>query len=396
MNHYHRLNTYSQLKTAVLGSFYYPEYFDFIKNAQVRSSLQTIADETNQDLEYFEQFLVSQGVRVLRPQLPNTAFFQDYFERYQKLPTPPLQPRNNYSVIGQRLYKLSNENTYIDRCLQDYNSQDLVDLSASSQVFFSQSLETNADCCHNNTWFRRRKYLELAGPDWPLFGDYVKGAAVKDPAIAQEINSFADSLKYHATDFDQLQGPNIFPTDYGIVVDCNEYCDYAAWAQQHIDAAADYVNINTGAGHTDGCFVVLGNNTILGVEPLIDYQAHFPKHHLISVPNTSYINHVESFYKMKALVHGRWWVEGQESNLDFINFVEQYCRDWVGYVEETVFDVNVLAINESTVCVSGKNPKIEAQLAQRGISTVNIPWRHRFFVDGGLHCITLDLVRQHV
>ncbi len=25
---------------------------------------------------------------------------------------------------------------------------------------------------------------------------------------------------------------------------------------------------------------------------------------------------------------------------------------------------------------------------------VYIPWRHRYFWDGGLHCITLDLVRE--
>lgn len=394
MNAYRRHNTYGQLKTTVLGSFYYPEYFEFIKNPAVRLSLQNVASEINQDLDNFEKFLVSQGVSVIRPSLPDQAFFQDYFEQYQKLPTAPLQPRNNYSVIGDRLYKLCNENVFIDHCLQQYNSADIVDLSSHNQELFDQCLVQNTECSHNNTWFRRKKYQELAGPDWPSFVDYVNDVEITNQVIAQEIESFADTLRYH--DFDLLQGPNIFPTDQGIVIDCNEYCDYVAWAKKHISNTANYTNINTTAGHTDGCFVVLGNKTILGISPLIDYQTAFPQHRVIPVPPDSYMSHVESFYKMKSLVHGRWWVEGQESNLDFINFVEQYCRDWVGYVEETVFDVNVLAINNSTVCVSGKNPQIKQQLAQQGIDVVDIPWRHRFFVDGGLHCITLDLVREHV
>ena len=27
------------------------------------------------------------------------------------------------------------------------------------------------------------------------------------------------------------------------------------------------------------------------------------------------------------------------------------------------------------------------------MEAIYVPWRHRFFWDGGLHCITLDLVR---
>ena len=30
------------------------------------------------------------------------------------------------------------------------------------------------------------------------------------------------------------------------------------------------------------------------------------------------------------------------------------------------------------------------------MEAVYVPWRHRWFWDGGLHCITLDLVRQGV
>ena len=37
---------------------------------------------------------------------------------------------------------------------------------------------------------------------------------------------------------------------------------------------------------------------------------------------------------------------------------------------------------------------IPAFLKKHNMEPVHIPWRHRYFWDGGLHCITLDLKRQ--
>jgi hypothetical protein len=50
---------------------------------------------------------------------------------------------------------------------------------------------------------------------------------------------------------------------------------------------------------------------------------------------------------------------------------------------ETVFDVNALAIDEKTVCITGIDPSIIKQLTNRGINC-------------SLHCLTLDLDRESV
>ena len=69
--------------------------------------------------------------------------------------------------------------------------------------------------------------------------------------------------------------------------------------------------------------------------------------------------------------------------------------DWVGYVEESVFDVNVLVLDEHHVCISNPhNETVNTFLKKYNMEPVYVPWRHRFFWDGGLHCITLDLVRE--
>ena len=35
-----------------------------------------------------------------------------------------------------------------------------------------------------------------------------------------------------------------------------------------------------------------------------------------------------------------------------------------------------------------------AFLKKHKMEAIHVPWRHRYFWDGGLHCITLDLVRE--
>ena len=96
----------------------------------------------------------------------------------------------------------------------------------------------------------------------------------------------------------------------------------------------------------------------------------------------------------KDQVKGKWWVPGQEDNHEFTHFVETWLQDWVGYAEESVFDVNVLMLDESHVCVSNYNATAFEFFKKHKIEPIIVPWRHRYFWDGGLHCITLDLNRE--
>jgi len=398
---YYRNNTHDELQAVVLGNYYTPDYFRFITNAKIREPLMRITEEVNQDLTAFEKILTEHGSQVIRPKLPTMDEFVEYHEQTQQFLLPPINPRDCHTVVGHHMYKISpmeKGNQLVDNCVSEYNPS-VVDLSRANQEFYNHSM-SQAQHYYNvnlDTWYCRNKYHELAGPDWPKFEDYVAGARSDHPFIQQELEQFAQVLCYETKEMSWLQGPNVLVTDDHVVVDCNEYCDYASWTQQHLELGGRAVTqINTRAGHTDGCFVILGQRTILGIDPLIDYARYFPGYHVIGVPPESYQNHLDDFLLMKQQVDGRWWVPGEEHNQPFINFVEQYLHDWTGHVHETVFDVNVLALNPETVCVSNHNPDIFAKLRQRGIDPVVVPWRHRFFVDCGLHCLTLDLHRGNM
>lgn len=152
-------------------------------------------------------------------------------------------------------------------------------------------------------------------------------------------------------------------------------------------------NVLNVGGHSDGCFHACKPGAILSLRNIQTYENTFPGWDVCYLPNQSW-NLVDGFWKMKEIVRGRWWVPGQEDNKEFIMFVETWLEDWVGYCEESVFDVNVLMLDEHNVCVSNYNEQAFAFFKKHKIEPTIVPWRHRFFWDGGLHCITLDLNRE--
>jgi hypothetical protein len=81
-------------------------------------------------------------------------------------------------------------------------------------------------------------------------------------------------------------------------------------------------------------------------------------------------------------------------NDDFTDYVESWLGHWVGYVEETVFDVNMLVVDENNVICNNYNETVFKAFERHNITPHILNFRHRYFWDGGLHCITSDLHRE--
>ena len=76
------------------------------------------------------------------------------------------------------------------------------------------------------------------------------------------------------------------------------------------------------------------------------------------------------------------------------DLVTNWLSDWVGYAKETVFDVNVLSLDEKHVIVSNYNKDVFQFFKKHKIEPIISSWRHRYFWDGGIHCISLDIERE--
>jgi hypothetical protein len=150
--------------------------------------------------------------------------------------------------------------------------------------------------------------------------------------------------------------------------------------------------VNTG-GHSDGTYCPVTPGLIISLADVPTYADTFPGWEVIYLPGQSW-SAVAPFLDLKRKNRGKWWIPGFEKDNDVIDTVEQWLGHWTGYVEETVFDVNMLIIDPKNVIVFNYNKLVFDALERYGITPHVVPFRHRYFWDGGIHCVTSDLHRE--
>ena len=153
------------------------------------------------------------------------------------------------------------------------------------------------------------------------------------------------------------------------------------------------VHISNRGYHSDGVFCVVKPGCIVSLFDIQNYEENFPGWDVLYLPDQSWAA-VSPFSKMKEKVGGRWWLKGEEHNNQLIEFVETWLNDWVGYVEETVFDVNMLSIDQNTIICNNYNKEVFDHFKKHKVEPIVFNFRHRYFWDGGVHCITQDLYRE--
>jgi hypothetical protein len=167
-----------------------------------------------------------------------------------------------------------------------------------------------------------------------------------------------------------------------------------------LEVANQYFNnyrchyVTTG-GHIDGCFTPVKPGFIVSIKEITTYAKTFPDWEVVYLANNG-LNKLQTFLDLKEKNQGRWWIKGHEYDTELIDYVETWLRDWTGYVEESVFDVNILVIDEKNIIVNGYNKQAFDAFERHGVTPHICPMRHRYFWDGGVHCVTLDLDRQGI
>ena len=153
------------------------------------------------------------------------------------------------------------------------------------------------------------------------------------------------------------------------------------------------VHLSNRGYHSDGSFCIVKPGCIVSLYEIQDYKKEFPGWDVLYLPDQSW-EKVSPFLKIKDKVDGRWWLKGEEHNDQLIEFVNTWLDDWVGYVEETVFDVNMLSIDQNTIICNNYNKQVFDHFKKHKVEPIIFNFRHRYFWDGGVHCITQDLYRE--
>lgn len=343
------------LKDCIMGISYPPELYDYISDKKIRDVFYRIAEETEEDYQKYIKLLEKFGVNILRPNIEpliDRAKYQIKHNLQVPRPTWVMQPRDFGIMIGEEFYlPMSDEYAHIiDHVKKQGNNvitdhrQELTDIEKYylRNINYTVVEEFRYAAAVNSALTTRvGKDLYVGTWEWFDKNDH------RFPDVKREL---------------QLRFPN------------------------------HRVHVLHTAGHTDGSFCPVVPGLIFSLFHIDNYNETFPGWEVIYLQGESW-SKVSSFLNLKQQNEGKWWVPGEELNNEFTNFVEQWLNHWVGYAEESVFDVNMLVIDEKNVVVNSQNELVWEALEKRNITPHVCNFRHRYFWDGGLHCITNDLNR---
>jgi hypothetical protein len=326
--------SWQPLEEVIVGRAYDPDYFDFIKDPQVRNQLQQILLETAEDLNNLQRTIESYGAVVHRPDLPDKDQFVKTQTTMGNAPLPPLTPRDWQITLGQKLLRI----------LPMPELDNICNLYGDAVV--------NP---HKSKW----------DPDCILNG----ASASCIVRVGRDI--FFDNSDYLRPDQSRWIVENVLGPEYRV----------------H-EAITD--------GHGDAVFAILKPGVILSsrYDAKIRFAEEFPGWKIHRVWDSS----IEAAMKVGKFKHenfnGRWYVQGQTPTPEFSRFVDTYLNDWVGLVSETVFDVNCLVLDEQHVIFSAYNKGVFDFCETQGITPIISELRHSYFWDGGISCCTQDIRRR--
>ena len=316
--------TFDPLKHCWIGSGFKSQWFSDLqiaKNKSIMDPLKRIADETEEDYQTLEKILKQAGVQTYRSFLDI-----DKVGSLKNIFRPPVNPRDSFAVIGEKIYACGGSNPgYID-VLKKIDRKHMVVRQMPGTIATSTICRLGKD----------------------LFWDIdIKGLRQEDVEIFEN-----------------------------------------KWKEEGFR-----VHISNRGYHSDGVFCVAKPGCIVSLKNVQDYKTEFPGWDVLYLPDQSW-SKVSPFLTMKTKVGGRWWLKGEEHNDQLIEFVNTWLDDWVGYVEETVFDVNMLSIDQNTIICNNYNKEVFEYFKKHKVEPIIFNFRHRYFWDGGIHCITQDLYRE--
>lgn len=342
---------FQPLRKVVLGAPFPPDTFDWHQDPETRDVMRQIFEETAEDIAVLEKILTDRGIEVVRPQ----NIFTITGEPQIKLPwmecgfpNHPLMPRDTLMPYGHTIFECftGGDNRYFENL-----------------AYYDSVVE----------WWK-------AGADWvSMPGVMVRGSG-KGPT-GYDTYSAEQKVLYHAANMIKCGNTILFSQ---------------AWEEDNKK----------------------GKGTLLGKQWMKrEIELRYPGTRFLDLPVGGHADGKIALLRPGVLMTwNKNWVPAEMSNWDIIEvddnadmpedflntrkrrfykeYVSKWLSHWVGYADESIFDVNVLSLDENTVVCTGRNEEAFRRMERHGIEPVVWRFRHQYFWDGGIHCLTSDIVRE--
>lgn len=406
-------NGWDPLKQVILGNIYKPEFFEDLPDPRTRDLMQQLLYETHEDLDNIQKTMEDLGVDVVRTpsnatmvsnlttigngEIPEHTTVMEWWEsekdtgkKLNGIPKPCLAPRDMFITMGDKLLYtcgyigMPADLRHILPLSEDLISPDVMDMRLGKQD----------DTMTMQEWTSRR------GP-FKLSDDYMKeqgfDLAFNDPKNDER---FSKEPKYHKY-WQYLKSTHAFwaPT----VTRCGDRLIVDNYDVKNLSNVMEEMypqfkspNVAIG-GHNDGTFNLPKPGLAICAPWMPDeaFKNTLPGWDILRIQDPETItSDWGPWSHQKQLTQGRWWTPDMAENPEFANYVDSWLSDWVGLSEETVFEVNMLSVNESTILSLNYQKEVHDKLLKHGIEPIYCRFRHRNFWDAGLHCLTVDTVRE--
>jgi N-dimethylarginine dimethylaminohydrolase len=339
---------FQPLEEVIVGSAYPPNAFSYSEDTELRDGLRKILEETEEDLQVLVKIIEDFGAKVRRPKnlfelgSNGKANRVDLGRFNFTFPNHALMPRDTVMILANKILQTYTRSE--NRFLENWAYYDLF------MEYFSK------------------------GADW---------ISAPTPPLSNDTKSYEELseklLLFHAANFVKC-GTKIFHsqpargewsgTGKGTIHGLD-------WFRRQLSSEFNLVPAPC-AGHLDGKLAILKPGLVVAWDRnhipdimknwdaiIIEGKSPFPEH----------------FKKIKKR---RFYRE----------FVQEWLKEWIGYVDETVFDVNMFSLSPELVITNGFNKECYKKLKSYGVEAIPWNFRHQFFWDGAVHCVTLDTRRR--
>lgn len=330
------------LKEVVVGNCFYGHH---------RNKLAHIFEETREDLDTLADYLTKLGIKVHRPKVTRYPDNINLGNFKVKHATAPIVPRDQYLVYDTTIYQTytSMPDRYLDSVNYNHIFKELFDKG------------------HN--WISQPPpVLDTLVGKWWAEGDKIYGEQLKDQVLWHTATMFKCGDKL----LTNTNGPG---TQAGL-----------KWMERNLPRETILSVGNThqqGFGHIDHGWFMTNDDLVFCVnkewvpEPLRNKQIVELQDHFEKFDDTKFIADYQS-------------TDGKFSDA----WLDKWLTEWKGYAQEVFFDSNVLVVDSNNVIFSNYQPGIFKVMEKYGINCHVVPQRHGLFWEAGIHCLTLDLVRD--
>lgn len=344
---------YDPLKEVIVGDCNDPGDFDWFLDERVKSKFNLILEETKEDLQNLSEYLSGLGICVHRP---NPTKFESQVNLGSfTIPNPasPIVPRDQYLAYDNII--IQTYTSMVDRYLD----------SASYYHIFKEQFD---------------KGINWISMPPPVLIDIVETEKwwIKGEEIYHD--TLQDRLLWHTATMYKL-GDTLITNTKGP----GNY-NGLEWMTRNLPNIKIIENTEThqqGYGHIDHGWFMTDDETVFCVDkswvPLVLLDKEIIELHKFFDPFDD-----QKFFMDYTRTGGKYTVE----------WLDKWLNGWKGYAQECFFDTNVLVLDKENILFTNEQPRIFKLMEGRGINCHVIPQRHSFFWEGGVHCLTLDLVRD--